>query len=195
MKKYLPIMVLSLLILGGCGTTASTSVVAPTATPTAKTETARTALKELLAGGKTQICTWTSTENGVEMKGTLYVSGKKFRQESETTDAKTKTVSQSFSISDGESIYSWGGAMGKQGVKFSMSSIGNIVTGTPTGASSRTGVNLNQEYQYQCQPWTADETLFTPPADVTFSDMSSLINNLQKKFGGNVNIPSIPAGY
>ena len=183
------------LILGGCGTTTSpTAVVEPTATPTPKTETAKAALKDLLAGGKVQKCTWATDENGSSVGGVMYISGKKFRQERNITDPKTQAVTTSYSLSDGESVYTWGGTMGTRGIKVSLASIENIVTGNPSGTPSQVNAVLDQQYQYQCEPWAADESQFVPPTGVTFSDMDSLLKNLQKT-DVNINIPSIPAGY
>jgi hypothetical protein len=181
MKQWWPVIAIGLLVLGGCGAAKTATVQeAPTATPTPKTETAKTALKELLAGGKVQKCTWSAVENGNDVSGTLYVSGKKFRQESVTTDSKTKALSQNYSLGDGETVYTWGAMMGGRGVKISMASLENMVTGTPSGTPSQVNAVLDQQYQYQCQPWTADESQFVPPTNITFSDMSQLIKNMQQ---------------
>jgi hypothetical protein len=183
------------LILGGCGPTAPTVKVEPTITPTPKTETAKAALKDLLAGGKDQQCTWTTVENGSNVSGTMYISGKKFRQDRNITDPKTQAVTQSYNLSDGESVYTWGGTLGTRGIKVSLTTIESVVTGTPSQTPSQVNDVLNQQYQYQCQPWTPDNSQFTPPTEVIFSDMSNLLKNIQQKFGGDVNIPSIPSGY
>ena len=124
----------------------------------------------------------------------MYISGKKFRQERNITDPKTQAVTTSYSLSDGESVYTWGGTMGTRGIKVSLASIENIVTGNPSGTPSQVNAVLDQQYQYQCEPWAADESQFVPPKGVTFSDMDSLLKNLQKT-DVNINIPSIPAGY
>jgi hypothetical protein len=113
------------------------------------------------------------------VSGTLHVAGKKFRQESVTTDAKTQALSQSYSLSDGESVYTWGAMMGGKGVKISMSSLENMITGTPSETPSQVNAVLDQQYQYQCEAWTADDSLFVPPTNITFSDMSQLIKNMQ----------------
>jgi hypothetical protein len=181
MKQWWPIMIASLLVLGGCGkvaTTPTAEVNSPTAVPT-QIMTAKTALKDLLAGGKVEKCTWSAVENGNGVSGTLYVSGKEFRQETVTTDAKTQAKSQNYSLSDGTTIYTWGGMMGGRGIKISMASLENMVTGTPSGSPSQVNSVLNQQYQYQCEPWTADDSQFVPPTNITFSDMSQLIKNMQ----------------
>jgi hypothetical protein len=199
MKKYWPIVAVGLLVLGGCGVTTPTAKVVPTEIPSkAETLSTRAALKDLLAGGKEEKCTWTAEENGNNMSGTLYISGKKFRQEEAITDLKTKAVSQLYSLSDGESVYAWGSAMmGGKGFKTSFTELQALVTGIPTGTQTKSGIDLNKEYLYKCEPWTASADLLTPPKEVTFQDMSETLKQmqeLQKKFGGKINIPSSEAG-
>lgn len=191
-------MVIGLLVLGGCGTATTTTVnVMPTTAEKVQTGSAATSLKDLLAGGKDQKCTWTVEENGSNMTGTLYISGKKFKQEVTVIDPETKAENQMFSLSDGESIYTWSSAMGTQGFKTSIAEMQNVATGAPTSVPAQGKVDLNKQYQYQCEPWTVGEADLAPPTNVTFTDMASQlqqIKELQQKFGDKLNIPSVPAG-
>jgi len=193
MKQWWPVIAISLLILGGCGaavnpSTNSGPTTAP-ATAEAKTTTLGTTLKDLLAGGKEEKCTWTADENGRSSSGTLYISGKKFKQNITIVDPKTQATSQMYSLSDGETMYTWGSAMGGRGVKTSFTDLQSMISGTPTGTSTQSGgPDLSKQYNYQCEPWTASDTDFTPPSNVTFTDMSAQLQqmkDLQKKFGGN----------
>ena len=181
----------SLLILGGCGPATTLTKTTPTIAKT-QTEGVATSLKTLLAGGKDQKCTWTAGDSS--NSGTLYISGNKFKQEITTTDPETKTENQMFSLSDGVSVYTWGTAMGTTGFKTTIADMQSGITGTPAQGK----VDINTQYQYQCQPWTANETDLAVPTNITFTDMANQlqqIKNLQQKMGGEVNIPSIPAGY
>ena len=197
-------MAISLLVLGGCGaSTPTVNNVAPaapsaTSTPVAdapKTATLGTTLKDLLNGGKDQKCTWVASDDATR-NGILYISGKKFRQDTSMTDVKTKKVGQLFAISDGASIYSWGSVMGgNRGVKTSLTELESMISGTPTGGPVRSSIDMNKQYQYQCEPWTVDATLFVPPTTVNFTDMSKQLeqlNQMKKKLGGQFDIPSIP---
>ena len=152
------------------------------------TETVKSALKDLLSGGKVQKCAWTSDDNGNTSNGTIYISGTKFRQEETTVDDKTKAASQFYSISDGESVYTWGSSMGGKGFKISLATLQNMVNGATTGTPTPGSFDLNKQYDYKCDSWNADESQFVPPKDVTFTDMSLLqqqLKDLQNKFGAN----------
>lgn len=188
MKQWFPIIVISSFILGGCQMTKNTTVNnLPTIAPTAavKTTTLATSLKDLLTGEKNEKCTWTTEDNG-NQSGTIYVSGKKFKQEINITDSKTQAVSQLYSLSDGTSLYSWGSAMGTRGVKISLAEMETLANSAATGTPSQTTVDLNKQYQYQCQPWTASENDLKLPTDITFTDMSNQmqqLNELRQKLG------------
>jgi uncharacterized protein YceK len=185
MKNYWPVIVVSLLVLGGCGTATTLTNTVPT---TAKTQagSVATSLKDLLAGGKDQKCTWTLNENGSSMSGTLLISGKKFKQEIIITDPETKAENQMFSLSDGESLYTWGTAMGTQGFKTSIAETQNVATDSSATTPAQGKVDLSKQYQYQCEPWTVSETDLTVPTNITFTDMANQLKqlkDLQKKAG------------
>jgi hypothetical protein len=178
MKQWWPVLIVSLLVLSGCGAT-KTAVAPVTPTAAVKTTTLATSLKDLLAGGKEEKCTWTTTDEGGRT-GVLYVSGKKFKQEITMTDAKTKAVDQLYSLSDGESIYTWGSTMGNKGVKISLAEMETLANGATTGAQSQSSVDMNKQYQYQCEPWTVNETDLALPTNITFTDMSNQMKQLEE---------------
>jgi len=183
------------LILSGCGPVTTLTNTLPTTTKT-QTGGVATSLKELLTGGKDQKCTWTTDDSS--SSGTLLISGNKFKQEITIIDPETKTENQMFSLSDGESVYTWSTAMGTTGFKTSIAATQGENTGSPVPTSIQGGVDLNKQYQYLCQPWTVSQSDLTVPTNITFTDMANQLKNLkdlQQKFGGGVNIPSIPAGY
>lgn len=192
MKRLFPLIVISSFFLSGCQLAKNTTVnnlPTPTPTPEIKTTTAATSLKDLLAGGKAEKCTWVAEDNGNKSSGTLYISGKKFKQEVNITDSETQTVSQFYSLSDGAFLYTWGSAMGTQGFKISleeMETVAQSASVTDVPSQTQTTVDLNKQYQYQCQPWTANETDFSLPTGVAFTDMSEQmkqLEDLQKKLG------------
>jgi len=185
MKHWLPILVISSLIFGGCQTAKNAAVIPTPTTAPSQTTTLATSLKDLLTGGKEEKCTWTA-EDSSNSNGTLYVSGKKFKQEINITDSKTNTVNQLYSLSDGTSIYSWGSVMGTKGFKISLTEMETLATNAATGTPSQTTVDLNKQYRYQCQPWTASDNDFVLPTNITFTDVSNQmkqLNDLRQKLG------------
>lgn len=138
-------------------------------TPT-KTEDKSSSLLDLLSLGKNQQCTFAATNENGSTKGTAYVSGSNARTDITTTvDGKESEISM---IRKGNDNYIWGSDL-KQGIKMTLSPeelSTNKQVGQYTGS-----VNPNDKVNFNCTPWSVDESLFTPPADIKFTDMSSLM--------------------
>ena len=60
------------------------------------------------------------------------------------------------------------------------------VTGTQT-VQSQSYLNMIEQYKDSCKVAVLEDSMFTPPTNINFQDMSSLLENLQKQ------IPSIPS--
>ena len=54
-----------------------------------------------------------------------------------------------------------------------------------TSGQANASVDLNQQVDYSCKPWRADNSKFTVPSSVTFTDLSAMMK-------GGI---SLPAGY
>ena len=194
MKKiYLPLLLVSVLVLSGCGVaTPSTSSESTTVEKT-ETNSVATSLKELLGGGKDQKCTWTVDDGENAMSGEIMISGKKFRQEVVFVDPETKAENRMFGLSDGEFMYTWSNAMGTQGFKINLAEAESEAKDLPSGEPVEGKIDFNTQYQYKCQPWKVSEADLMPPKEITFTDMADQlkqIKDLQQKYGGNMDIPN-----
>ena len=167
-KLGLIIIVLVLLLGGGAYVMMSKSKsapVSPTTTEAKPTETTTTAsqvkgtLKSLLTAGIPQSCTFT---NDTGASGSVYVSGGKMRGDFQTT-SQGKTFSGHMIIDSGYS-YLWSDAMAR-GMKIAMSD----VQPTGTAATNSQSMDVNQTVSYSCKPWVPDSSMFTLPANVTFT--------------------------
>lgn len=162
MKKILIVSAAVLLLAAGCGKKPAQ----PSQTAAQKSSGQQT-FREL-AAGKPQKCEVKFSQDNAQSQGTVYVGGGKMRNDS-TATVEGKTV-VSHMILDGNTIYTW---MDGQTTGLKMQA-------TPTEAEkSQAGqqkpVNLEQKVDYTCEGWSVDTSLFTPPANITFSDFSSLI--------------------
>lgn len=98
-----------------------------------------------------------STQTGISRTGTAYLASNALRIN------LNDGVSM---IDDGTTLYTW--AVGAtSGLKLLAAS---SVSGSAIAA--RGGIDPLVPVSYQCYPWTGDESLFTPPASVTFTDTS-----------------------
>ncbi len=127
----------------------------------------KSSIQALLGGGKNVSCS-VSYEQG---SGTVYVADKKMYGEFDTTveDQSYK----GYVINDGEYSYTWS-SQSTQGIKFKADA-----TDQPTTQEDKSGVDLNQEGDVDCRSWSVDNSKFTPPSSVTFTDFTSTINQTQ----------------
>lgn len=129
-------------------------------------------VKDLIAAGIPQKCTFTSTEGGASTQGTTYVAAGKVRGDfGSTIDGK---ASVSHMISDGETTYIWqDGQMNGVKMEIPKDSQGEAST-QPVDTSVGKQADLDQKMDYDCSAWIPDTSLFSPPSDVTFTDLSQM---------------------
>jgi hypothetical protein len=205
MKKQIVFFgaILLVFVLAGCGNEASEKVdrdkSANSATPVEEKEDENEgglfsgSLKDLMARGADTQCTWSSTNEGAKIGGTVYVSGTKFYQEFSSTDSKNGSELKSYILNDGTWIYQWS-ALSKVGTKMKMDEVKKLAEEAQKKISNdaidkqdveNNNVNLDNEFDYNCQKWTVDVSRFQLPTDIQFNDLSQMLNNLPKAVGGN----------
>lgn len=146
----------------------------------------KSTLKSLLGMGKSLTCTYSSVDeqSKFQIKGTTYISGNKFAQEVETTDpTDAKKVVRSNMISDGEFVYTWSPDKKDSGMKIKAIKPEEKTDGTVKTDVASSEENMNKEYDMNCSPWSVDQSKFTIPSDVKFTDLSEIMKN----------IPTMPA--
>jgi hypothetical protein len=105
--------------------------------------------------------------------GTVYVADKKMYGEFDTTvDGQNY---KGYVINDGEYSYTWS-SQSNQGLKFKIDA-----TTQPTKEQDKSGVDLDKEGDVDCKSWGVDNSRFTPPSNVTFTDFTSTINQTQNQ--------------
>lgn len=139
-------------------------------------------LKDFLGMGDTLKCTYSSTDENATTEGITYVANGKVRSDSTTTPTKTGTAMSSYSIIDGEYMYSWGSEM-PEGMKMkldAMTEMGNM-TKPETGADAQPPkevVAYDEALDYDCEAWSVDASLFVPPSNITFTDYSEMMKGM-----------------
>ena len=121
-----------------------------------------TSLKELLTAGIPQKCTFKDLIDEVNTEGTTYVASGKMRGDFSTTiEGKTTT---GHTVYDGTTSYVW---MDGNSTGFKMDIDPNETTSSES--ETQQGLDLNKTIDYNCSAWLPDQSLFTPPDDVTFT--------------------------
>ncbi len=129
----------------------------PTTTGQTSGETGHS-MKELLAAGVAQQCTFSDTTNNVTTQGTVYVGTGRLRADSTTTDTLHTTVSHTIVLDNRAYVWVDGMPTG-----FMMS-----LTGTTQAPPSQPGVSADKKINYQCSGWLVDQSKFNLPSSVEF---------------------------
>lgn len=174
-KTIVAIVIIAVLLLIGfgiykfAGHSNKITKQAPSTTQTSK-QTTLASLKELIAGGVSQSCTYSADKTS----GTIYMGSGKVRADINMAESaeNVQTSTSHMIILNGEN-YIW--VEGKN--------TGYKMTYNPEASPSSTG-NLSSNYSldpntnmnYNCTPWLIDDTKFTLPKDVNFLDITKLNN-------------------
>ncbi len=135
-------------------------------------------LKNLLAFQGSQKCTLDSQSGLADSTGEVYISYGKMRGDFIST-AQGQTI-KSHMVINGNTSYVWTDML-NQGFKIPLEKM------TAAGADQKQGVDLNQSLRYSCAPWVEDATLLTPPIDIQFNDMSSMMNQVTSPINQKAN--------
>jgi hypothetical protein len=153
------------------------------------------------AAGKSMECTFIFTGSDTRSEGTGFFAQDKARVDMLNTDATNVQVA-SYMIMDkpSDAMYVWTLANGQEtGMKMSISENEKFAAAMqantpPAGASAQTQpMSPETALQYNCKPWSPDMTVFIPPKDVEFMDMSEMQKMMGDMSGGmgNMRIPEM----
>src|SRR3989344_1783289 len=104
-----------------------------------------------------------------ENSGTVYMSGGNISGEFSTI-AEGRPMQTMFMMRDGYS-YTWSPDFPTMGFKVK---INTDAGDTNADASGTYSWNANQIGDYNCEPWTVDESKFTLPTSIKFQEMSAV---------------------
>ncbi len=149
-------------------------------TTTGESKSAMESLADLINRGSNLTCEFNSEvdENGYSSKGTIYISSGNMRGDFvTTTDSKTTNMNM---IRNGNDNYIWGDEM-ETGIKMTLS---QEDLAEETNEASKY-VDLNKKLDYKCNPWGVDQSKFTPPSNIKFTDFSKMMEEATKTIKEN----------
>jgi hypothetical protein len=140
-------------------------------------------IKDIMLMGGAVKCTWEDGESG--MSGITYIDGEKMNSKTMNMPVGVNgEIGEAYAISDGTWLYMWT-STSLQGTKMKMKkedlvkAAGNIQKENVGDANGGGAMDMNAKYNYDCEKWNADATLFVPPANVTFTDLSVMMDQLK----------------
>lgn len=128
-------------------------------------------IQSLLKQGKNVTCSISYPEGSGS--GTVYVAGSKVRGDF-TTKVDNKEM-MSHMINENNTAYVWTDAS-NQGTKITVDP-SKPVPSAPEGAPQ--SADLEKVVDMDCKNWSVDNSKFSVPANVTFTDMSELLKKVQ----------------
>jgi hypothetical protein len=172
-KKVVTIVIVILFLIGGIYALSSKNKNSSSSDGTFETEegsdneevSSPKSIKDLLTAGISQKCTYSYFEGKVSSEGTTYVSGGKVRGDFRTTVDNKSTTGHT--IYDGKTSYVWMDGE-RDGFKMEID-LEDMETGESATTNQQQTVDLNKSLDYDCSLWSAQESVFDPPSDVTFS--------------------------
>lgn len=142
---------------------------------TTKETTMSNSLTDLLSSGKTQKCTFSYSDENGGTEGTAYINNQNMRADLNITTADKK-VSQMSMIRKDDDNYIWGGDF-PDGTGLKMTLSAEEFT---SNEDSKKYFDTSKKADYDCSGWTVDSSLFVPPTNIKFSDLSSMMKGVIK---------------
>jgi hypothetical protein len=109
--------------------------------------------------------------NQGSMNGKFYVDGKNMRSDFSTTASGKATTGHMIVTND--TSYTW---MDGEKTGFKMTLSAEQQASAETGAQKQEKVDLDAKYDYKCTSWSKNSSYFEVPSDVTFNDLSAMMN-------------------
>lgn len=115
---------------------------------------------------------FTPSTQTAAVEGTYFVSDGNIRGDFLTESPDLSGQILSSIIIEGETMYTWSEIEGKAyGMKMDLTTVDGV-----TADETKQPVSLNEDVRYDCKNWeNVDRTVFVPPSDVLFQDMSELM--------------------
>lgn len=118
-------------------------------------------MQELMARGGSWTCDVASTAGGVTSSGSTYVANGMVRSDFSSNIPQVGNVESHLIVRDGLA-YTWTSMM-SQGFKFPVSQAEGEAE-----VSAEVAAQMNQDYDFSCEPWVTDESVFALPNRITF---------------------------
>jgi hypothetical protein len=140
----------------------------------------QTSLKSLLAQNRNLTCSYSGTDgSGNQNSGTVYIAGERVRGNFVLVYPDGKQYKSNM-IQDGTYMYLWeDGSV--EGFRYDISKFRGEDDANKDDSPQNQGIDQDQQFNFDCQNWTVDESKFQVPANVNFADFSAQIEQSQEQ--------------
>ena len=140
---------------------------------------------DLMKLGKNTKCTFSDESEGGKSEGTIYIAGKKSRNDIYAS-AEGGEDFESHTIIDGEYMYTWSN-MQEQGTKMKLTEFDMEKEDfeMPSAAEMKETYgeyqDIKKETNFKCRVWIPDNSKFNPPSNIEFVDMSQMMEDMEEQ--------------
>jgi hypothetical protein len=113
-----------------------------------------------------------TNDQGTQTNGTVFVASGHMRGDFTSQNSAGQTIT-SHMITDGTTSWVWTDQPA-EGMKMSFAGMATT-SSAQAGPQQAQSVNPNEQMNYSCAGWSADQSEFTLPTNITFNDMSALM--------------------
>lgn len=138
-------------------------------------QSALKSIADLFQSDSGQSCTWNYDDETGKGNGTIYIANNNMRQDV-TVDGQEWHM-----IYKDNKMYSWGDAQ-EQGIAITVENLTDSTeedleeANDNISAYGNTGIDLTQDYDFDCDDWNEDASMFETPSDVEFVDYDALLD-------------------
>jgi len=152
-------------------------------------EAVNQSLKDLMGSGKNLECSWEfeDPEGKGRTTGLVYIAGNRSRSEVRVRvegEGEELANMDLISINDGEMGYMWneGQTTGSKYNIAEMEKLGEEMSqGQENITQNQTQNDWENIYNYECKNWRVDESKFSVPTNVEFTDMMAQMQQMQEQ--------------
>lgn len=173
MKKN-PLLIIGLIVVAIAGYFFWQKQPASTPTLSGNQETVSASLAQLMAMGQSYSCTFEATDETVTTSGTVYVAGDGRMNGAFLSTGMGDEPITSYVINDGDYYYNWS-SDSMEGFQTKIEADDTASVGDEPEYSGETADDGSSDaaYDFECAPWRVDNSLFVPPSNITFTDISA----------------------
>ena len=139
-------------------------------------------IMDLLDRGERVTCEYMTEEDGVEYSGRIYIDGATERYSMTGQYVSEGEMVEFGALLNADTMYWWGSSEGEvRGMQMARTDVLDTSVAGEDTIAQQGGVRIDQHVSYSCSQWTVDESVFTPPSHVSFTDMGALHDDMMQR--------------
>ncbi len=144
----------------------------------------KASIQEMMAKGKKLKCEWSDDQGN---KGVMYTDGQRVKTEMSYSQQQTQNMNDSYMVHQQDTVYVWQ-ANSDVGQMFKEQDFEQFQEEAEEMQDEAEDVQVPKEaqvwqnnYDFKCESWKVDDSVFQVPDDVEFKDMTEVMKQAQEQ--------------